>query len=58
MIDEEQAKVVRQVFNLYLKVYSVDGIIKYLATKNIKTPPGKNKWTKRAIKTMLCNENI
>lgn len=56
MIDEEQAPVVRNIFDLYLKGYSVDMIMKELAYDNIKSPTGKEKWSKRAIQTMLNNE--
>ncbi|WP_330389648.1 recombinase family protein [Cellulosilyticum sp. I15G10I2] len=43
-------------FNLYLRRYSVDMIIKELADTNTISPQGKDKWSKRAIQTMLTNE--
>ena len=41
IIKEEQAIVVRKIFDLYLKGYSVDMIMKELAYNNIKSPTGK-----------------
>lgn len=56
IIDEPNAQVVRQIFDLYIKGYSVDGIIKYLAANAIKSPKGKDKWSKGSIQRMLVNE--
>lgn len=55
-IDEAQAEVVRKIYDLYLEGYSVDLIIRDLERLNIKSPMGKDKWFKRAIKTILTNE--
>ncbi len=57
MIYEEQAIVVRQIFELYLSGYSVDMIMEELADKNIYSPTGKEIWSKRTIQTMLTNES-
>jgi site-specific DNA recombinase len=43
IINEEQAIVVRMIFELYLKGYSVDMIMKELGRNNIKSPTGKEK---------------
>lgn len=56
VINEEQAEVVRKIFDLYLSGYSVDMIIQELVAKGIKTSTGKEKWSKRAIQKMLTNE--
>lgn len=56
IIDEPNAQVVRRIFDLYIKGYSVDGIIKYLAANAIKSPKGKDKWSKGSIQRMLVNE--
>lgn len=56
VINEEQAVVVRRIFDLYLMGYSIVMIIKELACTNIKSPQGKDKWSKRTIQTMLINE--
>lgn len=49
IIDDEQAKVVRNIFNWYLEGYSIGGIIKKLETNGIKTPKGKDRWSKKGI---------
>lgn len=56
VIDNEQAKVVRDIFRWYLDGASVVGIIKKLSDAGIPSPTGKEKWNKRAIETMLSNE--
>jgi DNA invertase Pin-like site-specific DNA recombinase len=56
VIDEEQAKVVRDIFRWYLDGASVIGIIKKLFDAGIPSPSGKEKWNKRAIETMIANE--
>lgn len=56
VIDEEQAKVVRDIFRWYLDGASVVGIIKKLSDAGVLSPTGKEKWNKRAIETMLANE--
>lgn len=43
MINEDQAVVVRKIFDLYFNSYSVDMIMKELASNNIKSPTGKDK---------------
>ena len=56
IIDDEQAKVVRDVFRWYLDGASVLGIIKKLSDTGIRSPAGKEKWSKRSIEKMLENE--
>ena len=56
VIDEEQAKVVRDIFRWYLDGASVLGIIKKLSDAGIHSPMGKEKWNKRAIEKLLENE--
>lgn len=56
VINEKQAKVVKLIFDLYLKGESVGGIINELENRNIKSPKGKEKWSKRSIEKMLSNE--
>lgn len=56
IINEEQAAVVRKIFNWYLGGLSVNGIIKELENLDIPFPAGKKKWNKRALKVMLSNE--
>lgn len=54
--EEKQARVVRQIFNLYLAGYSVDMIIKDLECTCTKSPRGKDKWSKLTVTTVLTNE--
>lgn len=56
MIDEEQAQIVQNIFDLYLNEYSVIAIIRELETLGIKSPTGKDRWSKRAIENMLINK--
>lgn len=56
VINEEQAIVVRRIFDLYLSGYSVDMIMQQLASNHIKSPTGKYKWSKRTIQKILTNE--
>lgn len=56
VIDEETAKNVKLIYDLYLSGQSVVGIIKELAKRKILSPIGKAKWCKRTIDVMLSNE--
>jgi len=56
IINEKEAKTVRKIFNLYISGYSVLAIIRVLACQDIKSPTGKDHWSKRAVETMLSNE--
>lgn len=56
IINEEQAVVVRKIFNWYLGGLSINGIIKELEKQRIKSPTGKEKWNKRSLEVMLSNE--
>ena len=56
IINEEQAVVVRKIFNWYLGGLSVNGIIKELEKQTIKSPTGTDKWNKRSLEVMLSNE--
>lgn len=53
IIDDEQAKVVIDIFNWYLEGDSISGIIERLANKQIKSPKGKNRWSKKGIESTL-----
>ena len=55
-INEEQAVVVRLIYENYLKGMSVGGIIKDLKDRQIPSPAGKEKWTPGTITRMLSNE--
>ena len=56
IIDEETAKNVKLIFDLYLSGQSVVGIIKELEKREILSPTGKEKWCKRTIDVMISNE--
>lgn len=55
-ICEEEAVVVRKIYDLYLAGASVVMIRKCLAAEGIKTAKGKDTWSKLAIEKMLSNE--
>ena len=52
----EEPEVVKLIFDLYLKGYSILGIIDELDKREIVSPSGKQRWCKRSIDTMLSNE--
>lgn len=54
--DEERAEVVRLIYDLYLGGDSILSIIRELARRKIKSPQGKDVWSKRAVQTILANE--
>lgn len=56
IIDEEQAKVVRAIFNLYLANKSMNEIIAYLEGNHYLTGSGKEKWHRQNIMLILQNE--
>ena len=56
VIDEEQAKVVRDIFRWYLDGMSTVGIINKLYEAKIPTQRGKEKWSKDTIDKILRNE--
>lgn len=56
IINNEQAIVVKSIFDLYLSGYSVDMIINELENSSIKSTTGKEKWSKRTIQKILTNE--
>lgn len=56
LIDEEQAEVVRTIFDLYLSGLCIVLIIQEIEKRNIKSPQGKNTWSKHSIQKILTNE--
>lgn len=56
IIAEEEAKIVLKIFDLYLNGYSILAIIRELENQNIKSPTGRDRWSKRTIETMLSKE--
>ena len=56
VIDEEKAKNVRLIFDLYLHGYSLSKIVKELKERGVLSPTGKESWTSMAIDKILTNE--
>lgn len=55
-IVEEEAAIVRKIFDLYVNGYGVRKIKKYLEENHIKTVTGKDEWSTSTIDRMLSNE--
>ena len=55
-INEEQAKTVRLIFQLFLEGMTACKIAKELAARHILTVTGKEKWNAKTIKGILANE--
>lgn len=55
-INDEEAKIVRLIFDLYLQGASLSGIQKELERKSILSPTGNEHWCNRTIDKILSNE--
>lgn len=55
-IVEEEAKIVRQIYRLYLDGLTASGISKILETQGILSPTKKTKWHPSTIMSILSNE--
>src|SRR5690554_1339304 len=56
VIDEDEAKIIRLIYKLYLKGYGISRIGNYLEDKGYKTKKGKSRWSHRSIASILENE--
>lgn len=56
VVNEQQAKVVRNIFDWYLQGMSLGQIKRRLEENQVKTASGKSVWSKSVIQEMLCNE--
>lgn len=56
VINEEQAKVVRRIYGMYLQGRSTYAIARILTEEGILTPEGKQKWYESSVKSILTNE--
>lgn len=56
VIDQPKAKIVKEIFDLYLSGNSISGIKKNLEERRIPSPSGKETWPMRTIDMMLSNE--
>ena len=55
-INEEEAAVVRLIYQLFLEGKTPAGICRYLDAQGIPTPSGKQKWSQTTVNSMLSNE--
>ncbi len=55
-IHEENANVVRSIFEYYLAGASLGKIVDMLFTKGIPSPTGNPKWTRAAVDKLLANK--
>lgn len=56
VVNEQQADVVRNIFDWYSQGMSLGQIKRRLEENQIKTASGKSVWSKSVIQEMLCNE--
>ena len=56
VVNEEQAKIVRYIYGLYLKGYNSTAIARILTDDGIPTPGGKTKWQDGVVRYILSNE--
>ena len=56
VINKEEAKVIRWIFDRYLEGYSFGKIAAGLEKQDILSPTGKGKWNREAISKLLSNE--
>lgn len=53
---ESEAKIVRQIFTMFLEGITVSSICRRLTEDGIPTPSGKRKWANSTVKSILQNE--
>lgn len=56
IINEQEAKIVQRIFELYISGYSLGNIADSLFEKGVESPTGKVKWNREAIDKLLSNE--
>lgn len=56
MIDEEQAAIVREIYDKFLDGVSIQAIAQMLTERKIPTPCGKEKWAVSTVNSILSNE--
>ena len=56
VLNEEEAKVVRRIYGLFLQGHSPYAIAKRLTEEGVRTPAGKEKWHSCTVKSILVNE--
>lgn len=55
-VNEEEAAVVRLIYQLFLEGKTPAGICRYLESQSIPTPSGKQKWSQTTVDSILTNE--
>jgi DNA invertase Pin-like site-specific DNA recombinase len=55
-IVESEAKIIREIYKLFLEGWSCNSIAKHLTEQGIKTPGGKDLWRTTTVKSILVNE--
>jgi site-specific DNA recombinase len=55
-IVEEEAKIIRQIYSLFLEGKTIRNITQYLTAQGIPTPSGKKQWSVSTIASILSNE--
>lgn len=55
-IVEEEAKIIRKIYSLFLEGETVRAIADYLTGQNIPTPKGKRQWSVSTVMSILTNE--
>lgn len=55
-INEDEAKIIRLIYDRYLAGDSLMAICQYLEERKIKTPRGKEKWSNGTVRSILSNE--
>ena len=53
---EEEARIVRLIYKLFMQDMSPKAIAAYLTANNIPTPSGKHKWYHKVVESILTNE--
>ena len=56
IINEEEAGIVKQIYQLFLEGKTPAGICRYLDKQGILTPSGKKKWSQTTVNSILSNE--
>lgn len=56
IIDQEEVRVFRRIYDLYLEGYSIGGIIDKLEEKKLIISKGKERWSKRTIEFAFIRE--
>lgn len=56
IVNEEEAEIVRRIYELFLRGETPYGIAKLLTADRIPTPSGKEKWSKETVRSILTNE--